>query len=65
MAPTTAPALIVTLLVLVTAFGDGLQGQFLPQRNFGVMVSFILTVAVVTGLTLLPALLMRPVKSTN
>ena len=54
----TGPALVVTTIVLVSAFGAFVQGQFIPLRNFGILVAFILTVALATDLTLLPALLM-------
>jgi predicted RND superfamily exporter protein len=55
----TAPALCITTIVLVSAFGAFVQGQFIPLRNFGIMVAFILSVALLTDLTLLPALLLR------
>ena len=55
----TAPALVITTIVLVVAFGAFLFADFLPNRNFGLFVSVILSMALITDLTLLPALLMR------
>ncbi len=55
----TVPALTITTLVLVFAFGAFLFAIFLPNKNFGLFVSVILSLALITDLTLLPALLMR------
>ncbi len=54
----TAPALIVTTVVLVAAFGAFAFATFIPNVNFGIMVAFVLTAALVTDLLFLPALLL-------
>ena len=53
----TAPALLITTIVLVVAFGAFMFATFLPNKNFGLFVSVILSMALITDLTLLPALL--------
>lgn len=54
----TAPALIVTTLILVASFAVFAFATFTPNRNFGVFTSVILGAAGVLDLTLLPALLL-------
>ncbi len=54
----TSPALIVTSVVLVTSFGTFAFATFTPNLYLGVMVAIILSVALVTDLTFLPALLL-------
>ena len=54
----TVPALVTTTVVLVAAFGCFVFATFIPNQHFGIFVAFILTVALVTDLLLLPALLM-------
>ena len=54
----TGPALIVTSLVLVTAFGTFIFATFTPNLYFGLMTAIILVFALVTDLTFLPALLL-------
>lgn len=54
----TVPALTTTTIVLVIAFGAFMFATFLPNRNFGIFVATILTMALFTDVTLLPALLM-------
>ena len=54
----TAPALVITTIILVVAFGAFLFASFLPNKNFGLFVSVILSMALITDLTLLPALLL-------
>ena len=55
----TMPALVATTLILVLAFGAFAISSFVPNRMFGVLVAFVLTVALTTDGFLLPALLMR------
>lgn len=55
---TTAPALITTTVVIVAAFGTFALASFVPNKNFGIFVSIILTFALLIDLTFLPALLM-------
>ena len=55
----TAPALLTTTIILVLAFGAFMFASFLPNRNFGLFVAVILSLALIADLTLLPALLMR------
>ena len=50
---------MITTIVLVVAFETFLFADFLPNRNFGLQASVILSMALITDLTLLPALLMR------
>ena len=54
----TMPALVITTVVLVTAFGTFAFASFVPNQFFGIMVAFILSVALITDATLLPALLL-------
>ncbi|MCB9727098.1 MAG: MMPL family transporter [Deltaproteobacteria bacterium] len=53
----TMPALVTTTVVLVAAFGIFAFASFVPNIYFGVMVAFILSVALVADAFLLPALL--------
>jgi predicted RND superfamily exporter protein len=53
----TVPALITTTVVLVVAFSSFLMASFVPNQNFGIMVAFILTVALIADIFFLPALL--------
>ena len=55
---TTAPALITTTIVIVSAFGTFAMASFVPNKNFGIFVSIILSGALFIDLTFLPALLM-------
>lgn len=54
----TGPALATTTFVLVFGFGTLAFGTFSPTIYFGVMTAVVLTAALVTDLTFLPALLM-------
>jgi len=54
----TGPALIVTTAVLVAAFGSMGLGTFVPNVYFGIMTASVLTAALVTDLTFLPAVLL-------
>ncbi len=53
----TGPALIVTTVILVSSFGTFMFATFTPNRYFGILCAWILSVALVTDLTFLPALL--------
>ncbi|RAP37236.1 hypothetical protein DID80_04235 [Candidatus Marinamargulisbacteria bacterium SCGC AAA071-K20] len=55
----TAPALVTTTMVLVAAFATFAFGTFVPNQNFGKFVAIILTVALATDLTLLPAIFLK------
>ena len=55
----TSPALVTTSIILVSAFGIFIFGTFAPNIYFGMMVAVILSVALLTDLTFLPALLLR------
>lgn len=54
----TGPAVITTTVVLVFGFGTLTFGTFVPLIYFGLMTAVVLTTALVTDLTFLPALLM-------
>ena len=54
----TVPALITTTVVLVAAFGCFVFASFVPNQKFGIFVAFILMVALVADLLLLPAILL-------
>ena len=54
----TVPALVTTTTVLVAAFGCFVLATFIPNQNFGFFVAVVLSIALITDLTLLPALLM-------
>lgn len=53
----TSPALVVTTIILVLSFGTFVFATFTPNRYFGILCALILTVALATDLTFLPALL--------
>ena len=54
----TGSALIWTTVILVAGFSCFLLSSFIPNMNFGLMTSFVLTLALVVDLTLLPAILL-------
>lgn len=54
----TTPALITTTIILVVAFGTFAFATFVPNIYFGVMTALILTAALLTDLTFLPAMLL-------
>lgn len=54
----TSPALIATSAILVIAFGTFAFGTFTPNISLGIMTAIILSVALMTDLTLLPAILL-------
>ena len=55
----TGPALVGTTLVLVLAFGTFVFAVFTPNLNFGILTASVLSIALITDLVFLPALLMR------
>lgn len=55
----TGPALTVTTVVLVVAFATFAFASFVPNINFGILTAIVLTSALITDFTLLPAMLMR------
>lgn len=55
----TMPALVTTTVTLVIAFGVFAFSSFVPNRMFGLLVAFILVVALTTDMFLLPALMLR------
>lgn len=54
----TGNALVVTTLLLVVGFGSFAFADFVPNRNFGILCSMILALALITDLIFLPALLL-------
>jgi predicted RND superfamily exporter protein len=55
----TSPALIATTVILVCGFGTLALGTFIPNVYFGIMTAMILSIALFTDLTFLPALLTK------
>ena len=53
----TAPALVTTTMVLVASFGTFILATFVPNINFGIFTAFILSLALLTDMFFLPALL--------
>ncbi|MBT4793096.1 MAG: MMPL family transporter [Halobacteriovoraceae bacterium] len=53
----TAPALFFTTLILIIGFGSFIFAQYIPNAKFGLMISFILGVALIADFLILPALL--------
>ncbi len=53
----TGSALLVTTVILVSAFGLFIIGDFVPNFHFGLLSSFVLIVALITDVIFLPALL--------
>ena len=54
----TGPALLVTTLILVAAFGTFAFASFVPNINFGILTAIVLSTALFADVTLLPAILM-------
>lgn len=54
----TGKALVVTTILLVVGFGAFVFGEFVPNRNFGMLCSMVLALALLTDLLFLPALLL-------
>ena len=59
----TGPALVVTTMVLIGAFGTLAFATFLPNVYFGIMTAVVLLSALVTDVTCLPAMLMAKDKN--
>ena len=55
----TGPSLLLTTVILVCGFGFFAFGDFLPNVHFGILCSFILSMALFIDLFFLPAVLMR------
>ncbi len=53
----TVPAMVTTTVVLVAAFGCFVFASFIPNKQFGIFVAFILSIALISDLIFLPALL--------
>lgn len=58
----TAGSLTLTTIILMVGFGSFLLADFIPNKNFGVLSSVVLGVALITDLILLPAILVRKEK---
>lgn len=58
----TSPALIATTMILVCGFGTLAFGTFVPNVYFGIMTAVILSIALLTDLTFLPAILSKEQK---
>ena len=54
----TGPALFVTTMVLVVAFATFTFASFVPNINFGMITAIVLSTALLTDVTLLPAMLL-------
>jgi hypothetical protein len=55
----TGPALLYTTVILVAGFGVFVFSKFVPNINFGMLCAIVLTMALITDLIFLPALLIR------
>ncbi len=53
----TGSALLVTTVILVSAFALFIIGDFVPNFHFGLLSAFVLVVALITDVVFLPALL--------
>ena len=54
----TAPALAVTTLLLVVGFGTLTFAKFTPNKEFGILTAVVLSMALLTDLLFLPAILL-------
>lgn len=61
----TAPALIITSLILSISFACFILANFVPNQNMGILLSLSLIFALICDLTLLPILLYDFVKRKN
>ncbi len=62
----TGPALIMTTIILVSAFGIQMMGDFIPNVNFGALCAIVLSLALICDLVFLPAILLwQPFKKKN
>jgi predicted RND superfamily exporter protein len=55
----TAPALVITTIILVAGFGTLAFGNFVPNVYFGIMTAVILVFALVTDVIFLPAWMVK------
>lgn len=53
----TAPSLFNTTVLIVLGFGSFIVAEYIPNAKFGVMVSIILTIALLADFLILPAVL--------
>lgn len=61
----TAPALIITSLILSISFASFILASFVPNQNLGILMSSSLMIALICDLTLLPLLLSDFVRTTK
>jgi len=61
----TAPALIITTVILVATFATFAFGSFMPNVYFGILTAFILAVALLVDMILTPVLLVKSVDETD
>lgn len=54
----TFPSLFNTTILIVLGFGSFVFAQYIPNAKFGVMVSFILVIALIADFLILPAILL-------
>ncbi len=54
----TGPALLVTTMILVVGFASFVFASFVPNVNFGILTAIVLSTALITDGTLLPAILL-------
>jgi uncharacterized protein len=55
----TAPALVFTTIILTVCFGCFIFANFVPNINFGILCSIILTFALLVDLVYLPSILLK------
>jgi uncharacterized protein len=55
----TGLALIITTFILATCFGLFIFASLVPNINFGILCAFVLTMALVCDLIILPAILLK------
>ncbi len=54
----TGSALLITTMILISAFGLYILGDFVPNINFGLLCAVVLTAALAVDLIFIPAILM-------
>lgn len=55
----TSPALVITTVVLVIAFGTFLFANFVPNQRFGILAAIMLSFALLIDVSFLPATLIK------
>jgi len=55
----TAPALVFTTVILTVCFGCFIFANFVPNINFGILCSIILTFALIVDLLYLPSIILK------